>query len=281
MSVSILCADCVDSIRLLADNSVDVAFFDPPYNTGNETDKRIHYDQNEDFAKKNWIPFHTEDGWDTIEEYQAWCNSWVRRMKKKLKPKGSMFICGSFHNIPDVALCLKGWDYYTIQWIQFCIPNAFPNLSMTKMINANQTLIWCRKDQKITHYYDKEAAKRYNDGKNLRDYWLDTRVWTQDDDTWHEFVDVTDAYFLINNDTQAGKLWKHPSKKPVTLVERAIDIAVPKSNDSLVFDCFAGSGTTGVAVTNLNKKYNLDMQCILSDSKKEYCDLMQQRLGYA
>lgn len=244
--------DCIERLKMVPSDSVDVIFIDPPYNTKNKKNKAITYDRNEDYQKKNWIPFFSD--WDDISNYYEWCVLWLQESKRILKPRGSIFICGSFHNIPDVALSLRSLEMYTIQWLQWCIPNSFPNLSMTKMINANQTLIWCRKSQEITHYYDKEAAKRYNDGKNLRDYWL------------------------INNDTQAGKKWKHPSKKPVELVKRAIDISLPKVHGATVIDFFGGSGTSGIAVRELERQYNIEFHCTLIDNKEEYIAMMEERL---
>ena len=244
--------DCIERLKTLPSNSVDVIFIDPPYDTKNKKDKSVSYDRNEDFKKKNWIPFFAE--WDDIENYYEWSRLWLEQSKRVLKDKGSMFICGSFHNIPDVALSIRSLEIYTIQWLQWCIPNSFPNLSMTKMINANQTIIWSRKNTKVTHYYDKDAAKKYNDGKNLRDYWL------------------------MNNDTQAGKRWKHPSKKPVPLIKRALDISIPKMSGACIVDFFAGSGSTGVASLQLQKEYGLEWETILIDNKLEYITMMNERI---
>ena len=265
--------DCINALQKQENNSIDVCFIDPPYNTGNNTNKAIAYDRNEDYIKKNWKPFYSD--WDTIPDYEKWCISWLDVLRDKLKEDATVFICGSFHNIPDVAYALRKLDYYTIQWVQWCIPNAFPNLSMTKMINANQTIIWARKDKK--HYYDKVAAKAYNNDKNLRDYWL-----LHQDHKKGRIVKRPSRYlkdfWLMNNDTTAGKLWKHPSKKPVALVERALDIALRKEDGVHVLDFFAGSGTTGIAVKELAAQYNINIECTLVDNKQEYIDMMKRRL---
>ena len=249
MSIEIIQGDCIQVLPTLT-HKYDVILIDPPYGTGNTKNKAATYDQNIDFQRKNWQSFYAD--WDTIAEYQKWCYEWLTLAKPLLTETGTIFICGSFHSIPDTAIALKLAGYYTIQWIQFCIPNAFPNLSMTKMVNSNQTIIWARAGKR--HYYDKEAAKRYNNGKNLRDYWL------------------------INNDTQAGKLWKHPSKKPVELVYRALDIAMPKQDNVRVLDFFSGSGTSGVAGEMLAKNYSINVHTTLIDQSAEYVEMMQKRL---
>ena len=240
-------ADCVDILKTLADTSVDCVFVDPPYNTKNKTNKAATYDRNTELAAKNWQSFHAN--WDDIIDYSAWATEWLEQSKRVLTDTGTIFICGTFHNIPDVAMVLRATGFYTIQWIQWCIPNAFPNLAMTKPINANQTMIWARKGKR--HFYDKEAAKRYNDGKNLRDYWL------------------------INQDTR-GK-WKHPSKKPVELVYRALDISVPKDKSVHIVDFFSGSGSTGESASLFAKTYANPVHCTLVDKDNAYAQMSYER----
>jgi len=263
--VNIIHSDCVAALKEMPDSSVDVIFIDPPYNTGNKEDKTIQYTKNERFAKKNWSPFHAD--WDTIENYEDWAVTWLFESSRVLKPKGSIFVCGSFHNIPDVANALGRANFYTIQWIAWCIPNSFPNLPMQKMVSANQTIIWARPDSKVGQFYDKEAARSYNAGKNLRDYWI------------------------LPNATHVdkGKPWKkHPSKKPVGLVKRALDLTIPKSGFALetslkhgplhVVDFFAGSGTTGAACSMLAYEYpDIQLNCTLIDREELYVSWMHAR----
>lgn len=64
----------------------------------------------------------------------------------------------------------------------------------------------------------------------------------------------------------------HPTQKPITLVEWFIENHTTPGQ--LVVDCFAGSGTTGVAARNLKRKY------ILSDIDASYVDVMNKRLSH-
>lgn len=249
-SCTVFQADCLDVLPRIPDNSVDVVFIDPPYNTGNKKDKSVTYDRNKDFARKNWKNFYAD--WDTIPEYRAWSLTWLHEVKRLLTSKGTVFVCGSFHNVPDIAVNLQILGMYTIQWTQWYIPNAFPNLSMTKMINSNQTLIWARRGK--SHYYDKDAAKRYNGGKNLRDVWA------------------------INQDTRG--MWRHPSKKPVDLVYRALDIASDKSKSIRVLDFFGGSGSTGEAAAYLADHYNTEIECILVERDPTHAQTCYDRVSY-
>jgi len=245
--------DCVQQLNSLAANQYDVIFIDPPYNTGNTKSRAVTYDQNMDFAKKNWVNFHAD--WDTIDNYYAWCMEWLTLSRNILAPKGTIYVCASFHCSPDIGMALRNLDYYVNTKIAWCLPNAFPNLSMTSQVKANQDIWMARLGKKHTSWYDKEAAKRYNDGKNLRDYWL------------------------LNNDTQAGKRWKHPSKKPQALVYRALDIATPKDRPLRILDYFAGSGTTGLAAAQLSATYGIDVTCDLVERDTGYCAMIEERIN--
>lgn len=238
--------DCVFGMSQLEPESIDTIFADPPYNTGNKTDKTITYDQNADFASKNWTNFRAD--WDSIPDYSKWSSTWLTEARRILKPTGSIWVCGSFHNIPEVALTLRSLGFYTIQWVSWCIPNAFPHLAGIKMCNSNQTIIWARPHESVTQFYDLEAARRYNNGKNLRDFWL------------------------INNDTAAGRFWKHPSKKPFDLAFRALDISTPKNVGAVVLDPFAGSGTTGSAAKHLG------FDCVLFERESSYISMIKDRV---
>ena len=62
----------------------------------------------------------------------------------------------------------------------------------------------------------------------------------------------------------------HPTQKPVALFEYLIKTYTDEKD--LVLDNCAGSGTTGVACQNLNRKY------ILIEQDKEYCKIAEDRL---
>jgi DNA modification methylase len=236
--------DCVD---VLARHPVQAQtiFIDPPYATGN---KKAKYEHSRLLQEKRWTNFAADwDVWATQEAYAADVERWCEAIRGALDTNGTLWVCGSHHSIPTWDLTLKRMGFWINQWVSWCIPNAMPNVAMTQMASSNQTLIWARRSQKARHYYDKAAARSYNGGKNLRDYWI------------------------IPNDCTTGKLWKHPSKKPVPLVQRALHISTP--HDALILDCFAGSGTTGVAARNLGRG------CVLIEKEAEYIAMIEERLA--
>lgn len=254
--LDVRCMSILEAIETCQDQSINVAFLDPPYNTGNEKDKTVKYSQNKNLASKNWSNFQAT--WDTIANYDEWATEWMEALQSKMNPQGAVFVCGSYHNIPEIGVIAKRLGYYIVTQIAWCIPNAMPNLACTEMVHATQFILWLRPQMKKRHFYDKEASKRHNEGKNLRDYWP------------------------INNDTTSGRgmAWrKHKSKKPVALVQRAIDITLPKESGVTVVDFFAGSGTTGVAVQNLERQYGIQIGGVLSDRDEGYIAAVNERLA--
>ncbi len=248
LSSHILQAECLAAIQTYPKDSVHTAFLDPPYNTGLVESKVPRYTQNKDFAEKKWDNFHAE--WDTIPDYYRWSAEWLDALRPRMQKRSSVWICCTHHCQGELLLALKRTGYYIITQVAWCIPNAFPHLAGTRMAHSHQTLIWAR--PYASHFYNYPVAKSYNDGKNLRDYWL------------------------INNDTQAGKRWKHPSKKPPALVRRALHISTPEQGH--VVDFFAGSGTTGLACEQLTRDYTYPLTYTLSDQNAEYAAMAHERI---
>ena len=63
---------------------------------------------------------------------------------------------------------------------------------------------------------------------------------------------------------------EHPTQKPVKLMERCISFST-NENDTIL-DFTAGSGTTGIAAMNLNRK------CVLIEKDEKYCEIIVNRL---
>lgn len=243
--VTLHAGDCVEVLAEMDAGSFATVFIDPPYATGNSKAK---YGNSRLLREKAWTNFAADwDVWSTQEAYAADVARWCEAIRRVMDASASLWVCGSHHSIPTWDLTLKRMGFWVCQWVSWCIPNAMPNVAMTQMASSNQTLIWARRSKSARHYYNKAAARLYNNGHNLRDFWI------------------------IPNDSQAGRRWKHPSKKPPALVSRALHISTPLGG--AVLDCFAGSGTTGIAARGL------ELPCTLVEREPSYVAMIQERLG--
>lgn len=72
----ILHGDCLEILRTIPDNSVDMTFADPPFN-----------------LNKKYNSYNDRRSLDT---YLLWCKQWLAEMVRITKPTGSIFV----HNIP-------------------------------------------------------------------------------------------------------------------------------------------------------------------------------------
>ena len=98
--------------------------------------------------------------------------------------------------------------------------------------------------------------KEENGGKQMKDVW--------------EFEDVEPEIVEIATAPKSEKKFeKHPTQKPVKLLERLIT-AASKEGD-LILDPFNGSGTTGIVAASMNRKY------IGIELDKDYLELTKKR----
>ncbi|PAF54645.1 DNA-methyltransferase [Mycoplasmopsis agassizii] len=235
--------DSFQILKTLEPRSVNMIFADPPY-----------------FLSNNGISCHSgkqvvnhKGKWDetkTIEEKLEFNREWLRLCREVLTDDGTIWISGTYHNIYTVGVALELEGYSIINNITWQKPNPTPNLAGRSFTNSTETIIWARKQltakTKGKHFYNYALMKEINGGKQMKDVWL------------------------LNLPTPSEKKFgKHPTQKPLSVLERLI-LASTKEND-LVLDCFNGSGTTGIAANKLNRKY------IGIDSELEYLELTKNR----
>lgn len=70
---TIHCMDCLDGLRRLPHDSVDLVFADPPYNIG------MDYDNG-------------NTSLDRHEAYYDWCSEWFKAVKRILRPGGAFYV---------------------------------------------------------------------------------------------------------------------------------------------------------------------------------------------
>lgn len=84
----------------------------------------------------------------------------------------------------------------------------------------------------------------------------------------HEFYGASNSVNVLEfNKPSSSKL--HPTMKPVEMIERLI--LNNSKNEEIVYDAFAGSGTTLIASENQNRK------CYTVELSEHYCDVVVKR----
>ncbi|MDR1144300.1 MAG: site-specific DNA-methyltransferase [Spirochaetaceae bacterium] len=244
---SILPGDCVEELKKLPENSIDLIFADPPYNM--QLKNALYRPDN---TKVNGV----DDTWDrfsSFAEYDEFCTAWLRECRRVLKDSGSIWVIGSYHNIFRVGNIMLNLGFWILNDVTWHKTNPMPNFLGKRFTNATETLLWCAKGESYKKYiFNHKIMKRYNGGKQM------TSVWRIGLCTGEERL----------KGENGGKA--HSTQKPEELLKRVI-LSTTKRGD-IVLDPFFGTGTTGAVAKKLKRGY------IGIEKEPEYIALAKNRI---
>ena len=222
--------DCVAEMAKLPEKSVDLVFADPPYYL--QLDGALHRPDN---SKVDAV----DDDWDkfsSFEHYDAFTRAWLLACRRVLKPHGTLWVIGSYHNIFRVGATLQDLGFWVLNDVIWRKTNPMPNFRGKRFTNAHETLIWASRDADAKGYtFNYEAMKALNDGVQMRSDWL--------------FPLCTGGERLKDEDGNKA----HPTQKPESLLARVL-LASSKPGD-VVLDPFFGTGTTGAVAKKLGRHF--------------------------
>ena len=229
-SDTIILGDCIESLKKMPSNSVDLVFADPPYNLQLGGDLLRPDNSKVDAVDDDW------DRFESFATYDAFTKAWLTECRRVLKDDGAIWVIGSYHNIFRVGSTLQDLGFWILNDIIWRKSNPMPNFKGTRFTNAHETLIWASKSQgarRFTFNYD--AMKMANDELQMRSDWT-LPLCTGEERLKDE------------NGVKA-----HPTQKPEALLHRVI-LASTKPG-GVVLDPFFGTGTTGAAAKRLGRRY--------------------------
>ena len=245
---TILKGDCVAALERLPERSVDVIFADPPYNL--QLEGALH---RPDQSKVDAV----DDEWDQFESfaaYDAFTRAWLLAARRVLKPDGTIWVIGSYHNIFRVGAIMQDLGFWLLNDIVWRKTNPMPNFRGRRFQNAHETMIWASRDKNSKGYtFNYEAMKAANDDVQMRSDWL--------------FPICTGAERLKGAD--GSKL--HPTQKPEALLARVM-LASTRPGD-VVLDPFFGSGTTGAVAKRLGRHF------VGIEREQAYIDAAEARIA--
>lgn len=253
-----------DSLALLdqfEDQTFDLIFADPPYFLSNggftcQGGKRAAV------KKGDW------DKSQGVESDHAFTSAWLERCQRLLKPSGTIWVSGTQHVIFSVGFAMQQLGYKLLNTVTWYKPNASPNLACRYFTHSTEILVWASPGAKgkLQHRFNYKDMKALNGGKQMRDVWALPKSGDE------ELSDEGD-----------GKLWtmttakpsekahgKHPTQKPIALLERIVDACT--DDDAVILDPFCGSGTTGVASVSKGRRF------VGIDMNGEYLELTKKRI---
>ncbi len=244
----ILKMDCVEAMKSLPDESVDMVFADPPYNLQLGGDLYRPEGGQVDAVDDAW------DQFDSFAVYDAFTKAWLKEARRILKPNGSLWVIGSYHNIFRVGASLQDLGYWILNDIIWRKANPMPNFKGTRFTNAHETLIWASKSEKAKYTFNYRAMKNLNDELQMRSDWVMPICGGQER--------------LKRNGVKA-----HPTQKPEALLYRVM-LATTNKGD-IVLDPFFGTGTTGAVAKRLGRHW------IGCEKEDNYCEVAEERIEAA
>ncbi len=240
----IVIGDALEELLKIQSESVDLVFADPPYNMSKKRGLGWKYSKH----------ITMQEEWDIFskDDYFKFNQKWIKEALRVLKHGGSLWICGSFHNIYQVGFILQHIEDVKINnsivWFK---PNAQPNITCRMFTESTEHLIWASKNGNGKRWtFNYETMKKMNNGKQMRNVW--------------------EIPLTPKKEKWAGE---HPTQKPMELLRRVI-LSCTNEGDT-VLDPFVGSGTTSVVAKMLGRN------SIGIEKEKKYCDIIQKRLNQA
>jgi DNA modification methylase len=241
----ILVGDCIELLAELPAESIDLVFADPPYNLQLQRELRRPNNTRVRGVQESW------DRFDDFEAYDEFTRAWLAACRRVLKPHGTLWVIGSYHNIHRVGAILQDLDYWLLNSVAWIKTNPTPNFRGVRFTNAHETLLWAQKEKGAPYIFNHHAMKALNEDKQMRSDWL---------------LPVSGGSERLRAANEAA----HPTQKPEALLYRVL-LASSQPGD-LVLDPFFGTGTTGAVAKRMHRHW------IGIERDKSYARLARKRI---
>ena len=242
----VLLGDCREILPGLPAESIDMVFADPPYNL--------------QLQQELWRPNITrvdavDDDWDqfgSFDEYDRFTRDWLLACQRVLKPTGTLWVIGTYHNIFRVGTILQDLGYWILNNVVWIKTNPMPNFRGVRFTNAHETLIWAQKCRGSSYTFNYHAMKSLNDELQMRSDWL---------------LPICSGKERLRENGQKA----HPTQKPESLLYRVISAS--SNPGDVILDPFFGTGTTGAVARRLHRHW------IGVERNPHYVELARNRIG--
>jgi site-specific DNA-methyltransferase (adenine-specific) len=233
--------DCLERMKEIHDGSVDMILTDPPYGT-------------------------TACKWDSVIPLEP---MWGQ-LKRIIKPNGAIVMTAS-QPFTTTLIASNTEMFRQIQVWDKKIPTGHLN-AKKKILSRHEDIVMFSSAKFGRFTYNPQMTKgRYRNKtpKRKADEYTD-RVYSR---VTHKGDSFNDSYYPtsiveVSNANQRNK--QHPTQKPVALMEYLIKTYT--NEGEMVLDFTMGSGTTGVACNNINRKF------IGIEMDEQYFEIAKQRI---
>lgn len=244
----VICGDAFSILPRFASGTFDLLFADPPYNLNKKFG-------NEKFRETS------------LQDYEAWLDSWLSLCVPLLKPTASIYICGDWRS--SSAIQSAGSKYFKVRnritwerdkgrgananWKNAAEDIWFFTVSDEFTFNLQNVK---QRRRVLAPYRENGTAKDWNEEGKYRDT-HPSNIWT----------DITIPFWSMPENTD------HPTQKPEKLLAKIL-LASTNEGD-LILDPFAGSGTSAVVAKKLGRRF------VAIEADEDYCLIAAKRLELA
>ena len=282
--MTLINGDCVLVADQVADGSVDLLLTDLPYNISEDGAKPEWRDpvtgENKNTIHSQRFDENFESNWDTVshEEFLNNLTAWSTMWFKKLRKGGSFAVFISDRYISYLWTIMEEQGFEPKRIFTWKKPAAVPFNRHVNPVSGCEYVLWgIRPDGDRT--FNSDAVR----GTMIERYSMADKVssilyrYIKDDTTSNlkqcfeyalgdaqelqnklKHTDNVVHCVIPNTITYSGGSTKnkiHPTQKPTELLKYFIELC--SCEGDTVFDPFAGSGSTGLAAKESNRKYIL------------------------
>ncbi|HIF6014036.1 TPA: DNA-methyltransferase [Vibrio parahaemolyticus] len=246
--VAIYQMDCLEAMKKLPEECVDLTITSPPYNIGKEY---------EELAE--------------LSNYLDWCEQWIAQIHRLTVPDGTFWLNVGYLEVEEQGLAVPIpyllWNKTPFYFLQEVVWNYAAGVACKKRFSPrNEKLLWYVKNPKA-YTFNLDAVRDPNVkypnqkkngklkcnplGKNPSDVWQITKV-------------------TSGRNRSSSERTPHPAQFPLALVERMLKSS--SNEGDVILDPFMGSGSTAECALR-NGRYVIGFEL-----KEEYIGYAQQRI---
>jgi site-specific DNA-methyltransferase (adenine-specific) len=271
VSGRIVLADNLDVLAQTADESIDLIYVDPPFNTGRrqtlESLRTVRDEAGGDrlgFQGRRYrtLRLGASSYLDVFDDYLEFLEPRLREFQRVLTMTGTLYVHLDYREVHYCKVLLDGIFGRANFLNEVIWAYDYGGRTRRRWPPKHDTILVYVRDVK-RYYFDADAAERIPymapglvgpekaaRGKRLTDSW------------WHTIVPP-------GGKERTG----YPTQKPLGIVRRIVQTSSPPGG--LVADFFAGSGTLGAAAMEAGREF------LLVDNSAEAARVMARRLSAA
>lgn len=247
--------DCLEVLKELPDESVQLIIADPPYNI--------------DIAE-----------WDCYLDYIEWARKWIDESYRVLKKTGNMVIFGGFQFENEgrgdllelVHYIRKNTDFKLVNVIIWYYKNGIT--ARRFFANRHEEIVWFAKSKRYVFNLDDVRVKY--DEETLTLYKKDKRL---NHDNLEKGKNPTNVWEISRLNSNSKERVGHPTQKPEALIKRIVKSM--SMDEDVVLDIFAGSGiTTKVCIENNRNSIACDINAFLGKYVEKQIEKISMNFDY-